>query len=89
MNEPTLPLAMRPPIGAKVEIVQQRIAGEIVGVRAAMRPGVWFLDIRPELGIEEEIIRNVYSTGVFYIEAGGIKRPVSPVGEEPRLGGAA
>lgn len=89
MTEPTLQLAMRPPKGAKVEIVRQRIVGEIVGVRDAMRPGVWFLDIRPDLAIEEEIIRNVYSTGVFYVEAGGIRRAVSPEGEEPRLGGVA
>lgn len=81
---------MRPPIGAKVEIVRHRLTGTIAAVRAAMRPGVWFLDILPETAIgDEETIRNVYSTGVFYVDAAGGKRPVSPQGEEPRIGGAA
>jgi hypothetical protein len=88
--QPTLDLRVtRPAIGATVEIIKHRLTGAIRRVRDANMPGVWFLDILPTTALDDsEMMRNVYSTDVVYLDADGTRRPVSPVGETPSLGRA-
>jgi hypothetical protein len=85
--EPTLSLAMRPSIGALVEIRGHRIRGTISRVREAARPGYWWLDILPVTAMSaKEMINNVYSGRVSYVDGDGGLRQISEPADPPLWG---
>ncbi|MFN3883239.1 MAG: hypothetical protein ACK4Q4_00595 [Rhodocyclaceae bacterium] len=66
-------------LGARVEIVGHRIIGTIEkAYRLQGMPTMWWVDVKPDTGLDSEIERQIWAGNCRYIGSDGSRTPVIP-----------